>query len=163
MSFEIELREQMIVTVAAGPQDFSRSMHRLMLTIHEAARRCREEGAPPWHYLADVRGSKAFRSTDEIWSVAQAIGTHLGTLSGRIAVVVTDAYSQELARMFGSIVQSYGMKFGLFDDIKPAEDWLQLRHPTGSDHLKNGDPVIDRRQWHVPVAVRKLPAATCRP
>lgn len=125
MPVEFEFQDHSIVSTTKGDVEFADTLHRFMQTIHEAGRRCRENGAPRWHYLADIRESTEARNADELWSIAQMLGTHLDILSGRVAIVVNDSFYKEITRMLGILVERYGMTLAVFPTVAEARAWLE--------------------------------------
>lgn len=73
----------------------------------------------------DLRRSEATRSTGELLSVVDFVGSQRDhTLPLRCAVVATTDLRFGLSRMAAAYVERYGVDLQVFRDVQSAEYWL---------------------------------------
>lgn len=73
----------------------------------------------------DVRGSDSNPKLGDIKQMLTTLHTLSSELSGRFAVVVSDALRYGLARMASSLGAPLGLKIGVFYSIEEAHKWLR--------------------------------------
>ena len=76
--------------------------------------------------LIDVTTSREpVRSYEEMRGLAQFFGSHMASLSGRIAVVVSTQARFGTTRQFGAMIEEHGLDARPFHDRPAAVSWLQ--------------------------------------
>lgn len=76
--------------------------------------------------LMDIRRSEASRTTDELVSVVDFLGSKRDrAVPLRCAVVATSDLRFGLSRMVSVYLERYGVDLRVFRDIEPAELWLR--------------------------------------
>jgi hypothetical protein len=76
--------------------------------------------------LMDIRRSEASRTTDELVSVVDFLGSKRDrTVPLRCAVVTASDLRFGLSRMVSVYLERYGVDLRVFRDIEPAEFWLR--------------------------------------
>ena len=76
--------------------------------------------------LMDIRGTEAVRTTEELVSLADFLGSKRDrSIPLRVAVVATGDLLFGLSRMVSVYVERYGVDLQVFREIEPAELWLR--------------------------------------
>ena len=75
--------------------------------------------------LIDVTKSEELKSYETMQRLAQLFGSHVASLSGRIAVAVSTPARFGNARQFGALLEKYGVEARPFHDRVAAVSWLQ--------------------------------------
>ena len=84
----------------------------------------RASGKAGWHILADLYRSDENRSSDELRTIAAAVGAQKGLLSGRIGIVAARPLIRGTSRMFAAYMDDYGVEVRIFSNVEDGLAWL---------------------------------------
>ena len=82
-------------------------------------------GTRPGVLIDVTTSSEPLRSYEEMRRLAQFFGSHMASLDGRIAVVVSTQVRFGKTRQFGALVEGYGVEARAFPDRPAAVSWSQ--------------------------------------
>lgn len=126
MSFEIKPQEIWFRT--SGDVDYAEGIAVLEQGLHEA-----QQATPSrrWPVVFDIRDSEENRSANELRGIAQFVAAHDGILTGRCAVLTSDALHYGLGRMFEVFSEDLGIEVQVFRDLDSLRAWLDA-DPSGA-------------------------------
>jgi hypothetical protein len=123
MPLRYEIHKPVLRFITEGDVDYNDGLAQLKRSLQEARRVSHE--ATLWDVVFDITQSIEIRSETELRGIAMALAQHKHMLTGRMAVVVADAYHGELGRTFSVFAEELGHEPRVFDRLEDAEAWLK--------------------------------------
>lgn len=130
LSYTIDPSRNIAVVIGAGPVTFDESMRTIRAVAAEvASRQCGS--------LTDVREMDYFPSVAELRTIAVEFIRFRAAFRCGVAFVVSNDKHFSLGRLLSALVETGGVRIGVFRDVAEAEEWLKANDPD-SDRPPNG-------------------------
>lgn len=130
MPIRYEIQTNLLRYRTDGDVDYADGLRTLQAGLELAREMAGTGESRRFDVLFDVRHSTADRTGPELKQIADTLGAHASILSGRAAVVASDAFHIGLARMFGAYADGHQIDVHVFETLEEAEAWLSNGRPA---------------------------------
>lgn len=120
MPLTYSLAEGIIDVVATGEVDF----HAGLAVLGRAFAAAAAVAPTGWHLVIDITRSEENRTSEELRGIVEVVREHRPLLSGRCAVVASDALHYGLGRMFQTYMDGAGAVVAIFEGMEEAREWV---------------------------------------